>query len=247
MEELVGSDAPEAAAAEVAAPVPLLRGKVEFADGKVTWAGKWGFGKEAHANKETGKFEYVATGTSIEAGSTLKFDGFFVLKKTEEDGEEKKVKIKEEGLKLSFASTNGGDEEGTPLSMTLTGSGKNKVKLLVLRLARLNLDFLRTVEFNMSGCELNHRHCDDTNFALFCPLDASSSETLLSRDSTVRRVACCRLPRRTWKKTRTSAKARTAAARAVAVTRRAATVAKRTTLQLSSQPSRLSDILRILP
>ena len=45
-----------------AAPAPdaLLRGSVETADGKVTWSGKWGFGKEAHDRKDTGKFEYTS-------------------------------------------------------------------------------------------------------------------------------------------------------------------------------------------
>jgi hypothetical protein len=121
MDELVADDAPEVAPAEMPAPVPLLRGTVELSGGQVTWAGKWGFGKEAHANKETGKFEYVAAGIVIEDGTTLKFDGWFVLKKTDEDGEEKKVKIKEEGLKLCFAAADGA-------ALAVTGSGKNKVR-----------------------------------------------------------------------------------------------------------------------
>jgi hypothetical protein len=97
----------------------LLRGSLETEDGFLIYKGKWGFNKEAHAAKDTSKFEMKSVSEAQFPGDAdvdIMFEGFFVMKKDEE----KKVKVKEESVKLSFSS----DTEGS--SVVVTGTGKNK-------------------------------------------------------------------------------------------------------------------------
>mmetsp|Transcript_8108 Transcript_8108/g.10488 ORF Transcript_8108/g.10488 Transcript_8108/m.10488 type:complete len:81 (+) Transcript_8108:16-258(+) len=78
----------------------LLRGKLSLEHNFVIYSGKWGFNKEAFAEKDTGKFEFKSTSPAELPESKdvdILFDGYFVMKK-----DEKKVKIKEDNVKLFF-------------------------------------------------------------------------------------------------------------------------------------------------
>lgn len=100
----------------------LLRGSVDADDdGHLSYKGKWAFGKEGHNNKDTSKFELKSLSPAQFPGEetvTIEFEGFFVLNKKEED---RKVKIKEENVKLTFSK----DNESS--SLIVSGTGKNKM------------------------------------------------------------------------------------------------------------------------
>jgi hypothetical protein len=118
-----------------------LRGNISFSGQTIIWAGKWAFrfacetcvdvehqiylplflySKEAFAAKDTGKFEFKATGSEVSAGTVLSFSGFFAIKK---EGSDKKTKVKEEGVTVKFSQEGGGDD-GKKLAGSGTGSNK---------------------------------------------------------------------------------------------------------------------------